>query len=94
MSHPKVSVVIVNWNNLADTVECLDSLRSTTYPNYEVVVVDNGSNGNDVEELERRFGDCTRLIRNERNYGFGDRWIPREFARQGLALRPQARSAA
>ena len=40
---PQVSVIILNWNGLADTIECLESLRRITYPNYRVIVVDNAS---------------------------------------------------
>ena len=38
---PKVSITVLNWNGLEDTLECLESLRKITYPNYEVIVVDN-----------------------------------------------------
>jgi len=68
--YAKVSIIILNWNGLKDTVECLESLKKVTYPNYEVIVVDNGSKGNDVQVLEERFGDYIHLIRNDRNYGY------------------------
>ena len=67
---PKVCVIILNWNGLEDTIECLESLKKTTYPNYEVVVVDNGSKGNDAQVLEERFADRIHLVRNDRNYGY------------------------
>jgi len=69
-SYPKVSIVILNWNGLDDTIECLESLKKITYPNYEVIVVDNGSKGNDVQVLQERFGDYIHLIKNDKNYGF------------------------
>lgn len=67
---PKVSIIILNWNGLEDTVECLESLRKITYPNYEVIVVDNGSKGNDAQALQERSSDYTHLIRNDKNYGY------------------------
>lgn len=70
MSFPKVSVITVNWNNFNDSAECLESLRKTTYPNFEVIVVDNGSGGDDVSLLKQRFGDSIRLIVNDKNAGF------------------------
>src|SRR4030042_2167429 len=70
MFFPKVSVITVNWNNLKDTAECLESLRKVTYPNFEAVVVDNGSDGDDAAQLRQRFGDFARLIVNGRNSGF------------------------
>jgi GT2 family glycosyltransferase len=69
---PKVSIIILNWNGLQDTIECLESLEKVTYGNYEVVVVDNGSKGNDVEVLRKRFGDYICVIGNDENYGFAE----------------------
>ena len=69
-SFPKVSVITVNWNNFNDSAECLESLRKTTHPNFEVMVVDNGSGGDDVSLLKQRFGDFIRLIVNDKNAGF------------------------
>ena len=37
-----VAVIVLNWNNATDTVACLDSLAQLEYPNYWIVVVDNG----------------------------------------------------
>lgn len=70
MTKPKVSIIILNWNGLEDTVECLDSLRKIAYTNHEVIVVDNGSKGNDAQVLEKKFGDYVHLIQNDRNYGY------------------------
>ena len=70
ISFPKVSVITVNWNNFNDSAECLESLRKTTYPNFEVTVVDNGSVGDDVSLLKQRFGDSIRLVVNDKNSGF------------------------
>ena len=70
MNQPKVCIITLNWNGLEDTMECLESLKKITYPNYEVIVVDNGSAGNDTQVLEEGFGDYMHLIKNDRNYGF------------------------
>jgi GT2 family glycosyltransferase len=70
VSDPRVSTVLVNWNNFRDSAECLESLGQCTYPNHEVTVVDNGSDGNEAELLRRSYGDRIRLIENERNLGF------------------------
>jgi len=70
--YPRVCIVILNWNGLKDTIECLESIRHITYPNYEVIVVDNASKGNDPEILKETFGDYIRLIENRKNYGFSE----------------------
>jgi hypothetical protein len=72
MDYPKVSIIILNYNGLKDTIECLESLKKITYPNYEVIVVDNGSRGNDADVLEEKYKDYIKLIRNKENLGFAE----------------------
>jgi len=67
---PKVSIVILNWNGCDDTIECLESLKKIDYSNYDVIIVDNASSGDDVAVLHARFGDYIHSIVNERNEGF------------------------
>jgi len=50
---PKVSIVVLNWNGWQDTVECLKSIETLTYPNYEVVLIDNGSVDDSVAHICR-----------------------------------------
>ena len=68
---PKVAIVLLNWNQVGDTLECIASLRRLTYPNRDIVLVDNGSAGNDVEILRREAADC-HIITNGRNDGFSE----------------------
>ena len=42
---PRVSIIILNWNGLEDTIECLESLKKIAYATPEVIVVDNGPPG-------------------------------------------------
>ncbi len=48
---PKVAIVILNWNGWQDTLECLESIEQATYPNYEVILVDNGSADDSVARI-------------------------------------------
>jgi GT2 family glycosyltransferase len=68
--HPKVAIIILNWNGLQDTMACLTSLQKITYPNCEVVVVDNASEGDDVRILRNAFGNNAQIVENDRNYGY------------------------
>jgi len=52
--------------------ECFESLKKVTYPNHEVIVVDNASDGNDAQVLKEEFGDYIRLIQNDKDYGCGE----------------------
>jgi GT2 family glycosyltransferase len=89
---PKVVIVILNWNGLADTVECLHSLLKIAYSNYEIVVIDNGSRGNDASILEEKFGKLVDVIRSKTNVGFaggcniGIRWAMKTDATYMLFL--------
>ncbi len=62
--------VIVNWNLANKTILCVDSLLSAGLPLNQIIVVDNGSDDNSVEELSKRFGDCLIIITNKHNKGF------------------------
>jgi GT2 family glycosyltransferase len=66
---PSVVIIVLNWNGLADTLECLESLARLDYPTYEVVVVDNGSTDGSVEAIRMRFPQVT-LIENGENLGY------------------------
>jgi len=49
---PKVAIIVLNWNGWRDTIECLESLQRLTYPNYQIIVVDNGSTDDSVEKIK------------------------------------------
>lgn len=70
MAYPRVSIIILNWNGLKDTIECLDSLKEITYPNYEVIVVDNASIQNEAVLLQKKYGGYIRTVRTKKNLGF------------------------
>ncbi len=62
-----VSVILVNWNRLADVRLALDYLAKVHYPSVEVIVVDNGSTDGSVDEFRRRSD--IRLLEVGRNVG-------------------------
>jgi len=66
---PLVVIVVLNWNGLQDTLECLDSLSGLEYANVRVVVVDNGSEVNEADLLQASHG-WIHAIRSETNRGF------------------------
>jgi GT2 family glycosyltransferase len=66
---PSVAIIILNWNNWQDTVQCLESLSQIDYPNYQIVVVDNGSTDDSVLQLKQRF-NAISLLESEKNLGF------------------------
>lgn len=71
----KLGVILLNYRNAQITIECIKSIKATENVDYEVeiIVVDNNSNDNSVEELNtlRRDIDFHFLI-SEENNGFAD----------------------
>lgn len=70
---PEASVIIsvLNWNEKEMTIDCIDSIRERTdYPDYQIVVVDNGSDDGSVAAFNERYPDLD-IIENETNRGFG-----------------------
>ncbi len=47
----RVVILLVNWNGWRDTVECLESLLLLEYPNFRIVVCDNGSNDDSLHQI-------------------------------------------
>lgn len=66
---PKVSIIVLNWNGYEVTKDCLTSISKVDYPNYEVVLVDNGSTDGSAEKLAREYPWITTIC-NDRNCGF------------------------
>jgi GT2 family glycosyltransferase len=66
---PKVSIVILNWNGLEDTTECLRSVMDLEYDHREVLLVDNGSSDGSVKTLRSLFPSIT-ILENKENVGF------------------------
>lgn len=68
LKYPKVVIIVLNFNQKADTLRCLESLFKADYPDFEVLLVDNGSNDGSSEEISRLY--CkVHLIRNKTNLG-------------------------
>lgn len=83
---PRVSIILLNWNNWPDTRECLDSLFQIKHPHYDLVVVDNGSQDDSLKKLEEysKLNDIV-LIKNSENYGFAQgNNIGMEYALENL----------
>lgn len=73
LPEPRVSVIVVTYNNLDLTKACLHSLEQySDYANLEVIVVDNASSDGTPDYLEAwaAAGRDRRLILNPDNRGF------------------------
>lgn len=69
--YPKVSIIVLNWNGKKDTTECLESLKKVTYPNYEILLADNGSTDGSVEYFREAYPQV-KVIENRENLGYAE----------------------
>jgi len=67
--YPLISIITVNYNHPDVTCELIKSLNKISYPNIEIIVIDNCSPDDDPIIIKRRFPNVI-LIQNPINYGF------------------------
>jgi len=69
MSKVRATVIIPNWNGRGLLSRCLPALFSQSYPEFEIVVVDNGSTDESAAWIKSRF-PSVRVIAQDHNTGF------------------------
>ena len=67
--NPLVSIIILNYNAGNLLLNCVDSVFKSTYPNFEVLVVDNISTDNSHIVCKKKF-EKIHLIENKENLGY------------------------
>lgn len=65
----KVAIIILNWNGLKDTRNCLNSLLKEA-SRKKILVIDNGSNVNEAAILKKEFDVSISTYRSDKNLGF------------------------
>lgn len=68
---PNVFIIILNWNRLGDTLECIKSVRLLNYQNYKIILVDNGSMEGSSDVIREKYNDIV-LIKNMENLGYAE----------------------
>lgn len=69
IDYPKVSIISINYNNAALTCDMIGSLLQCTYPNLEIIIIDNASPSEPPDLIESRFPDV-KLLKLKENLGF------------------------
>jgi GT2 family glycosyltransferase len=70
---PSVHIVILNYNGAHLTLDCVESVLKMDYPNFRVLVVDNGSTDGSVVKLKENLIDPrVQLLANETNEGYAE----------------------
>lgn len=55
MQVKKVYIIIVNYQNWEDTRDCISSVLASSYQNFTILVVDNNSGNNSLQQLNEEF---------------------------------------
>ena len=68
----KIAVVILNYLNYKDTLECVESINKQFYKDIEIIIVDNGSKNDSFEQINNKFNNCKKvhIIKSDKNLGF------------------------
>lgn len=69
INYPLVSIITVNYNHSETTLDLLESLTKITYPNIEVIVVDNASPQDNPRIIKEKYPSVI-LVESVINYGF------------------------
>jgi GT2 family glycosyltransferase len=64
-----VAIIIINWNGYELTKRCLHSLEHILFPDFSIIVVDNGSEDGSFEKLKNEFSGPI-FLNNRSNLGF------------------------
>lgn len=70
MDTPNVAVVVLNYKGWEDTIKCIDALLKQTYPDFHIVLIENGSHDRSAEELQKLQSDQLTYLEQPVNTGF------------------------
>lgn len=68
METPAISIVMSAYNAASFLKECIDSILTQTFEDFELIVVDDGSTDHSVEIIQSYTDTRIRLIKSEHNY--------------------------
>lgn len=73
MESPLISIIILEYCNFIDTVECCNSVMGSTYLNYNIIIVDNNSNDDTFSLLVKKYKKNHKIdiIQTSKNEGYG-----------------------
>ena len=69
MNQPKINILILNWNGMDVLNACLESILSSTYENYIITVIDNGSVDKSIDNIDK-ISSKINVIKIGENLGY------------------------
>ena len=82
INYPKISAIILNYNNSQDTIKCLESIyKNIKYKRIQVIVIDNGSKTEDVLILKKWFNsqDVESIFCHKGHFSYNNKPFKREL---------------
>jgi GT2 family glycosyltransferase len=73
MNKPLVSIILATYNSEDYLTECLKSIFSTSYPNFELIIIDNKSTDktiNIIKKFKDKYKENINLILSSKNLGY------------------------
>ena len=64
-----IKILILNWNGVHLLKPCLDTVTAIDYPNFSVMVIDNGSSDGSLEIVKENY-PSVEILALDQNYGF------------------------
>jgi glycosyltransferase involved in cell wall biosynthesis len=84
---PKVSVAIPVYNGEAHLAETIDSVLTQSWGDFELIICDDHSTDGSLDVVASRADNRIRILRNDRNLGFGENWNRCLAAAQGRYIK-------
>ncbi|SHH61943.1 Glycosyltransferase, catalytic subunit of cellulose synthase and poly-beta-1,6-N-acetylglucosamine synthase [Chryseobacterium oranimense] len=60
-TYPKVSIIVPAYNEEVNIISSLDNLLKQTYPNFDIIMVDDGSKDSTFQKAKEAFSDHPKL---------------------------------
>ena len=60
-------IILVNYNNVPDTTECINSLLESNYKNFKIFVVDNSEDESSIDQIKNKIKNECLFIKTKNN---------------------------
>lgn len=59
---PEIDIILVNYKQVRLTIDCVDSIKKSTYKNIKIIIVDNCSTDGSFEKLTKKYAADQSII--------------------------------
>ena len=69
MNNKSVQIIVLNWNQKQLSLDCIDSLKKTSYKKKQIIFIDNASSDGSVDFIRNEHPDI-EIIQAPKNLGY------------------------